>query len=259
MSKPGLNIVKIGGALIEDHHKLQTFIEEFLKIPSPKILIHGGGVMATTLSKRLGIEVRMIDGRRITDVESLKVAVMVYAGWINKNLVSFLQSKGANALGLTGADGNLIESVKRPVKEIDYGYVGDIQRVNSSFIVKLLDEQMIPVIAPITHSALGELLNTNADTIASSVASSLADNYTVDLYYCFGPKGVLRDKSDASSVIDRINPIRFEELINDEVVDSGMIPKLNNGFNALKGGANKVFIGDISGISSREGITQLNL
>lgn len=253
-----LIIVKVGGAVLEDPATLSDFLDHFIAIPDKKILIHGGGRAATSLSKQLGIETRMIDGRRITDAETIKVVTMVYGGLINKNAVAVLQSKGCNAVGLTGVDMNLISSVKRPVGEIDYGLVGDITNVNTFAFNLLLQAGFIPVIAPITHDNNGQLLNTNADTIASSIAVSLADIYDVSLVYCFEKAGVLSDPDDDESVIPGLSFKMYQEYKHTGMIHSGMIPKLDNSFKALEMGVHEVIITNAGTLSIPKG-THLSL
>ncbi|MEY2705450.1 MAG: acetylglutamate kinase [Bacteroidota bacterium] len=238
-----LSIVKIGGNVIDFPEKLEEFITIFAKLPGPKVLVHGGGIMASRFGESLGIMPEMVDGRRITDKDTLDIVTMVYAGLINKNLVAKLQSSKVNALGLTGADGNLIQSVKRPVKGIDYGFVGDIQKVNVDFLSILLQGGMVPVLNAITHDKKGQLLNTNADSVASAVATSLAKDHLVDLYFCFNKAGVLVDEKNEQSIIPLINEDIYGELRKENVIHSGMIPKLDNAFDALGKGVQRVWIG----------------
>lgn len=237
-----LHIVKAGGRVVEHLESMRLFLKRFATLPSPKILVHGGGILATQLSEKLGISVQMIDGRRVTDSESLKVAVMVYAGWINKNIVSNLQNLGCMALGLTGADLNLIESVKRKAENIDYGWVGDIQRVNVPMLSTLLNQSITPVFSAITHDASGQLLNTNADGIASHLAIALSEKYETVLWYCFEKKGVMLDVEDENSLINTLDVESFKNLKDKKVIHSGMIPKLSNSFEALSKGVGSVVI-----------------
>lgn len=242
----GLTIIKIGGNVIDDDRQLQSFLEKFAALQGKKILVHGGGKIATRIAADLGIKVKLVDGRRITDKPMLDVATMVYAGLTNKNVVSYLQKFGCDALGLSGADGNVIKAVKRPAKEIDYGYVGDIlvDSVNTSSIKKFLEAGFTPVFSAITHNGLGQLLNTNADTIASALAVSLARIYETKLIYCFEKDGVLRDVDDPGSVIKAIKAAEFETLKTEQVIYEGMIPKLENAFDALDKGVKNVYIGN---------------
>lgn len=238
-----INVIKIGGNVIDHPEKSEMFLKLFSKFPGNKILIHGGGVLASRIGKSMGIQPHMVNGRRITDKETLEIVTMVYAGLINKNLVAKLQSFGQNAMGLTGADGNAILSVKRQVTEIDYGYVGDIIKVNTTLMEGLLDLGITPVFSAITHDKKGQLLNTNADTIASEIATSLAKKHTVNLFFCFDRTGVLMDEKNEASLIPLINEDIYGELMREKVIHSGMIPKLENAFNALKKGVNHVWLG----------------
>src|SRR5690606_4669969 len=238
-----ISIIKIGGNVIDHPEKLESFLTLFGQFPGKKVLVHGGGVMASRLGERMGIMPQMKDGRRITDKETLEVVTMVYAGLINKQLVAILQSLHQNAIGFTGADGNLIRSEKRPVKDIDYGYVGDVQQVNSDLLELILSGGIVPVVCAITHDKKGQLLNTNADTIASEIATSLSKKHTVNLYYCFDKPGVLLDEKNNASLVPLINEDVFEELKQEKVIHSGMIPKLDNAFAALYKGVNRVWLG----------------
>ncbi|WP_316790439.1 acetylglutamate kinase [Pedobacter frigoris] len=246
-----LSIIKIGGNVIDNSEKLHQFLLDFTALPGDKILIHGGGKIATELGTSLGIEAKMVDGRRITDIETLRIVTMVYAGLINKNMVAQLQDKGCNAIGLTGADGNIIKAVKRPVKEIDYGFVGDLNEtsVSSEMIDNLLKAGLVPVLCAITHDGEGQLLNTNADTIASAVAVAMSDQYETSLIYCFEKKGVMRDIDDDNSLVAEIKMSEFEGLKNEGVVSGGMIPKLHNAFEAIKSGVTAVYIGKADELS----------
>lgn len=243
MSKEKLYVVKIGGNVIDNEAALNSFLEDFSKIEEKKILIHGGGKIATEISKGLGIEAQMIDGRRVTDAETLKIVTMVYGGLINKNIVCKLQSKGINALGLTGADANVMVAKKRTVKNgIDYGFVGDVEQVSSTNLSAFISLGLTPILAPLTHDGEGNMLNTNADTVASAVAVSLADHFEVNLVYSFELKGVLSDFENKNSVISQITPNYYLQLKEDGVISKGMIPKLDNCFEAIKGGVNSVVI-----------------
>ena len=253
-----LIIIKVGGAVLEDHATLDDFLNQFVAIQDKKILVHGGGRAATQLSNQLGIETKMIDGRRITDADTIKVVTMVYGGLINKNTVASLQSKGCNALGLTGVDMNLISAVKRPVGEIDYGMVGDVTIVNTFAFNLLVQAGFIPVIAPITHDNKGQLLNTNADTIASSIAVSLADVYDVSLVYCFEKAGVLSDTNNDETVIPLLSFKMYQDYKNAGMIHSGMIPKLDNSFTALQMGVGKVIITNAGTLNVSKG-THLSL
>jgi len=240
-----LTIIKIGGNVIDNSENLHQFLLDFTALPGDKILVHGGGKIATELGESLGIEAKMIEGRRITDIETLRIVTMVYAGLINKNMVAQLQAKGSNAIGLTGADGNIIKAKKRPVKEIDYGFVGDLDENSVSAVTldSLLQVGLVPVLCAITHDGDTQLLNTNADTIASSVAVAMSALYETRLVYCFEKKGVLRDVNDDDSVVKEIRADEFDGLKADGTVQGGMIPKLHNAFEAIKKGVSAVYIG----------------
>jgi len=244
-----LIIIKVGGKIVEEELSLRSLLKDFSRIAGGKILVHGGGKSATALAEKLGIETKMVDGRRITDAETLKIATMVYAGLVNKNVVAGLQAFGNNAIGLTGADLDIIRAVKRPVGDIDYGFVGDINWVNSAALSELISNGAIPVIAPITHDGKGSLLNTNADTIASELATSLCGRYELRLIFCFEKPGVLLNEADNKSIIPEIDPKLFEELKANGVISGGMIPKLENGFNALRRGVSAVVITNPQGLS----------
>lgn len=238
-----LYVIKIGGNIIDDEEKLLSFLESFASIQSPKILVHGGGKLATKLAAELGVEQKMIDGRRITDAETLKIVTMVYAGFINKNIVAQLQTKGCNAIGLCGADGNVIQSHKRIHPTIDYGFAGDVDGVNTVLLKNLLEQNINIVLAPITHNNEGQLLNTNADTIAQEVAQAMSDLYEVELIYSFEKAGVLLDANDNATVISNINPASYKKLKENGAIFAGMIPKMDNAFAALNRGVSKVVIG----------------
>jgi len=238
-----LKIVKIGGNIIDDNKALESFLLEFAKLSGPKLLVHGGGKLATRLANKMRVEVKMVEGRRITDADTLDIITMVYAGKINKNIVAQLQKHNCNAIGFTGADGNAILSHKRPVKTIDYGYVGDVKKVNSEVISVLIENEVTPAFCAITHDQSGQLLNTNADTIASELAIGLSNQYQVELYYCFEKKGVLTDINDEESVVELINTANYRELKENGFIADGMIPKLDNCFHAIKKQVSKVCIG----------------
>lgn len=246
MKEQSLKVVKIGGKLIEDEDKFQTFLENFSALKGPKILVHGGGNLATEIALKLGYETKMIDGRRITDANSLKVIIMTYSGLINKTIVAKLQAKNCNAIGLCGADGKSIISRKREVKKIDYGFVGDIEEINSSFITFLLEQDIIPVFSAISCTREGELLNTNGDSIASEIAIGMSRNYNTSLYYCFEKKGVLANAADNDSVIENVDREKYKALIENKVISDGMLPKLHNCFQALEKGVAEIFLGDFS-------------
>lgn len=238
-----LHIIKIGGNIIDDDAKLSAFLKSFASVRGKKILVHGGGKLATRMAESLSIPQQMVDGRRITDAETLKIVTMVYAGYINKNIVAQLQAAGANAVGLSGADGNAIQAHKRSHASIDYGFAGDIDAVNTSLLTTLLEQDVTLVVAPITHDKKGQLLNTNADTIAQELAKALSASYAVQLIYSFEKSGVLANAEDDRSLIRQINPSSYEQLKKDGVVFAGMIPKLDNAFRALASGVRKVIIG----------------
>jgi acetylglutamate kinase len=237
-----LVIVKVGGKIVEEPTSLQQLLTDFAKMEGHKVLVHGGGRSATALATRLGIESKMVNGRRITDKETLKVVTMVYGGLVNKQIVAGLQSLGINALGLTGADLNYMRSEKRPVKDVDYGFVGDVKEVNASILADLIARDVVPVLAPLTHDKMGNLLNTNADTIAGEAAKALSAYFDVTLMYCFEKKGVLKDENDEDSVIAELTPALFESYVQSGVIQGGMIPKLENAFEALQAGVKKVVI-----------------
>lgn len=254
-----LTVIKIGGNVIDNSENLHQFLLDFTALPGAKILVHGGGKIATELGHSLGIEAQMVDGRRITDIETLRIVTMVYAGLINKNMVAQLQAKNCNAIGLSGADGNVIKAKKRPVKTvtygtppgplagavIDYGYVGDLDEhsVSSTTLDSLIKAGMVPVMCAITHDGNSQLLNTNADTIASAIAVAMSGLYDTQLVYCFEKKGVLKDINDETSVVREIKAESFDGLKADGTVAGGMIPKLENAFDAIKKGVGAVFIG----------------
>lgn len=247
-----LNIVKVGGNIIESEDDLNAFLDAFAKITGPKILIHGGGKAASHLADRLGLEVKMTQGRRITDAETLEVITMVYGGKVSKNIVAGLQSRACNAIGLSGADGNTILSVKRPVRDVDFGFVGDVIAVNAKTIDALISAEITPVFCAITHDGKGQLLNTNADTIACEVARAMSKDYEVTLNYCFEKAGVLEDISDENSVIKEINKEAYAKLIENGIIADGMLPKLHNCFYALDGGVQQVRLGKPSMLSEAE-------
>lgn len=251
--KEKLTIVKVGGKIVEEADTLSQLLADFSAIPGYKLLVHGGGRSATKIAAQLGIESKMVDGRRITDAETLKVVTMVYGGLVNKNIVAGLQAKGVNAVGLTGADMNVIRSVKRPVKEIDYGYVGDVKHVDAEVLVSLISRGVVPVMAPLTHDGEGNMLNTNADTIAGETAKALAGAFDVTLIYCFEKKGVLRDAEDEDSVIPVITPDLFKKYVDEGVIQGGMIPKLENSFSAVEAGVSQVVITLASAIDGKSG------
>jgi acetylglutamate kinase len=241
--KQELFIVKIGGNIIDDERKLRSFLQDFASISANKILVHGGGKKATRLAASLGVEQKLVDGRRITDERTLEIVTMVYAGEINKQIVALLQSNQSQAIGLSGADGNLIQAHKRIHPNIDYGFAGDIDQVNRELLGMLLEKGFVPVIAPITHDKNAQLLNTNADTIAQEIAKAMAENYEVHLIYSFEKSGVLLDVNDENSVIPQLEPINYARLKAEQKIFAGMIPKLDNAFEALQQGVKEVTIG----------------
>ncbi len=247
-------IIKIGGNVLDNPKALAHFLETFAGIPQRKILIHGGGKIATRIGEQLGIESKYIDGRRITDEPTRDLVTMVYGGLVNKQIVSALQSSGCNAVGLTGADGNVIPAVKRPVKNIDYGFAGDVtpKRVNSKWLRSLLEEGLVPVFAPLTH-ADGVMLNTNADTIASVLAVALSGHYRVRLIYCFEKKGVLRNVEDAGSVIRHLPRSLYRDLLAEKALADGILPKLENAYAAIDAGVSEVLIGEAGDILKNTG------
>lgn len=237
-----ITIVKVGGKIVEEPHTLKQLLSDFSKIEGLKILVHGGGRSATAMATRLGIESKMVNGRRITDQETLNVVTMVYGGLVNKQIVAGLQALGVNALGLTGADLNIIRSEKRPVQDVDYGFVGDVKEVNAEILADLIGKGVVPVLAPLTHDLKGNMLNTNADTIAGEAAKALAKHFDVTLMYCFEKKGVLLNESDDESVINEITPALFEKYVAEGIISGGMIPKLENAFEAINAGVKGVVI-----------------
>ncbi len=238
-----LLVIKIGGNIIDDEKKLSLFLREFAAVDENKILVHGGGRLATKLAGQIGIPQQLIDGRRITDAETLKIVTMVYAGYINKNIVAALQANHCNAIGICGADGNSILAHKRIHPSIDYGFAGDIDSVNTTLLQSLLDQRITIVVAPITHDKKGQLLNTNADTIAQEIARGLSSLYDVNLIYSFEKSGVLLDANDDSTVIPSIRPNYYEQLKAEKKIFAGMIPKIDNAFTALSSGVKQVTIG----------------
>lgn len=248
-----LTIIKVGGKIVEEEATLHQLLDDFAALSGYKVLVHGGGRSATRLATRLGIESRMVNGRRITDAETLNVVTMVYGGLVNKNIVAGLQARGINALGLTGADVNVIRSQKRPVQEVDYGFVGDVKQVNTPLLADLIRKGIVPVMAPLTHDGEGHLLNTNADTIAGETAKALAGLFDVTLVYCFEKRGVLRDENDDESVIPTIRREEFRQLVAEGVIQGGMIPKLENSFQALDAGVAEVIITQASAIDGASG------
>lgn len=239
-----ITVIKVGGAVVEDPEQLSILLDSFVKVEGPKVMVHGGGRSATKMSAQLGIESQMVGGRRITDAEMLRVVTMVYGGLVNKNIVAQLQARGVNALGLTGADLNLIRAHRRPVTPdgIDFGFVGDVDSADGNRLLQLLQSGITPVIAPLTHDGQGNLLNTNADTMAQTVATAIAPSF---LTFCFDLPGVMRDPADPSTLIPHINEADFQAFMADGTVAGGMIPKLQNAFAALHAGVHAVRITSI--------------
>jgi acetylglutamate kinase len=246
-------VLKIGGSIIEDDEKLNHFIEAFSKIEHPTVLVHGGGKIASQIAEKLGFASKMVEGRRVTDDDMLDIVTMTYGGLVNKKLVARLQARKMDAIGLTGADGNLIRSVKRPIEnDVDYGWVGKPVQVNASLLSKLITEGYTPVVAPLTHDQEGQLFNTNADTMANAISSSLVDHFEVHTVFCFELAGVLRDINDEGSLIRNINQKSFAELKAEKVIHSGMIPKLENALLAIDSGVKSVRIMNFKDISKLE-------
>ena len=237
-----LTIIKVGGKIVEEANSLEKILKDFSEIKGHKIIVHGGGRSATQLAEKLGVETHMVNGRRITDKETLDITVMVYAGLINKKIVAKLQENKINALGLTGADMNIIRSDKRPVQDIDYGFVGDVKEVNADILASLIKQGIVPVLAPLTHDGKGNMLNTNADTIAGETAKALSKFFEVTLTYCFEKKGVMTDINDENSVIRNLNKATFTDLVKQGIINEGMIPKLENAFDCIKTGVKNVII-----------------
>lgn len=238
-----LSVIKIGGNVLDDEQCFMRFLDLFASVDGAKILIHGGGKLASQLSAQLNISAQMIEGRRVTDEETLKIITMVYAGYINKNIVAQLQSRSCNAIGLSGADGNLIRAHKRTNRNPDYGFAGDVDEVNSEFVQQLLNTAFTLVIAPVTHDKQGQLLNTNADTIAQEIAQAMSGTYETQLIYCFEKSGVLKNIQDEGSSIPFITEENKQQLINEGIIHSGMLPKVHNAFIALQKGVNRITIG----------------
>ncbi|PRY15609.1 N-acetylglutamate kinase [Pontibacter ummariensis] len=248
-----LNIVKIGGNILDNPLRLKSFLLDFAALPGLKLLVHGGGKIASAIGQKLGITPVMVEGRRVTDAETLELVTMVYGGLVNKQVVAQLQAQGCNAIGLTGADANSIPATKRPVRAVDYGFAGDVagpESINVNVLEALLQQGLTPVFAPLTHDQQGTMLNTNADTIASVLATALATKYQVKLVYSFEKRGVLQDANDNNSVIPAIDKEKYRQLKEEKVVSAGMIPKLDNAFAALEQGVSAVVIGDAAEISA---------
>ena len=256
-------VIKVGGKIVEDETTLQQLLKDFSAIEGAKVLVHGGGRSATRIATQLGIESTMIGGRRVTDEEMLRVVTMVYGGLVNKNIVARLQACGINALGLTGADMNVMQSHKRPQKKVtmedgteqmvDFGFVGDVDQCDGKMLATLIGEGVVPVMAPLTHDKQGNLLNTNADTIAGETAKALASYFDVTLIYCFEHAGVLTDPEDEASVIPSITPESFEQLKADGIVSGGMIPKIENALEAVRAGVKRVIITKADAIDGTKG------
>ena len=255
--KPEVTIIKVGGDLLDDGPKFNEFIHAFSTLQGRKILVHGGGKGASRLLKNLDIPVKYHEGRRITDEATLEVVIMVYAGQINKKVVASLQSIGVQAIGMAGCDGDLINAHKRVKGKLDFGYAGDIDYVNASLINKLMEIGLVPVICPLTHDGEGQLLNTNADTIASEIAQSLIDHGSVNLHYCFGIKGVLGDINDQSSLVENLDIQLMNSMLEEGSISEGMIPKLSNAFNAKENGVDHVTIGDHLHFIQESGYTEV--
>ena len=251
--KEKITVIKVGGKIVEEDASLVALLDRFAAIEGRKVLIHGGGRSATRIAERLGIESKMVNGRRITDSETLKVVTMVYGGLVNKNIVAKLQATGINALGLTGADCNIIKAHKRPVGEVDYGFVGDVEHTNGEMLSALIEQGIVPVVAPLTHDGKGNMLNINADTMAAETAKALAAHYNVTLVYCFEHPGVMRNPEDSQSIIPRITHAIYKELLVDGTVSGGMIPKIDNAFNAIDNGVEKVIITHANAIDGIQG------
>lgn len=244
--KQRLCVIKIGGNVIDDSNQLNFFLKEFSNIKAKKILVHGGGKIATEIGNKSGIQSKYIDGRRITDDETIDLVTMVYGGLVNKKIVACLQAAGCNAIGITGADANLLPAKKRPVKEIDYGWVGDIEdgKIKTEAWQILLDNELTPVVASLTHDNKGHILNTNADTIASAIAVNLSLNYKISLVYCFEKNGVLLDVNDENSVVKNLNEKKYQQLKESKSLFAGILPKIDNAFEAINKGVQEVVIGN---------------
>ena len=254
-----LTIVKVGGKVVENSEDLGKLLDSFAKIEGHKVLVHGGGALAGKMLQRMGIEPKMHEGRRITDTQTLEVVTMVYGGLINKRIVAQLQSRNVNAIGLTGADLNIIEATKRPVAKIDYGFAGDVQKVNASALKNLIDTAGVPILAPLTHDKNGQLLNTNADTIAGEAAAALSEHYEVRLVYGFEKNGVLRNVANEDSVISTVSINDMPILLEQGIIADGMLPKLKNCFDALNAGVNQVEIRKATAIAEDVPFTKICL
>ena len=250
-NKERLLVIKIGGNVIDDSNQLHSFLNEFSNIKTKKILVHGGGKIATRLGEKLGIQSNYIDGRRITDDETIDLVTMVYGGLVNKKIVAKLQSMDCNAIGISGADANLLPAQKRPVKEIDFGWVGDIEtnKIKTETWRTLLENNLTPVVAPLTHDTKGHILNTNADTIASAIAVNLSSYYAVTLIYCFEKNGILLDVNDEHSVVKDLNEKKYQQLKETKSLFAGILPKIDNAFEAINKGVQEVVIGNSAQLS----------
>ena len=258
MKQQVLKVVKIGGKILQDEQKLKSFLEDFIALPGPKILVHGGGVYATNLAAELGIPTKMHQGRRITDAQTMQVISMAYSG-LNKQLVGQLQGLGCAAVGLCGADAGVMIAKRRPVGEIDYGFVGDITSVNAGFLSLLLDAGIIPVFSAISCTEKGQLLNTNADSVVTELALALSDKFTTELYFCFAKQGVLRDITDDSSVIPQIDSELYKQLKSQGIISEGMLPKLDNCFRAVQRGISSIFLGSESLLKAGSKHTKISI
>ncbi len=250
-----IKVVKIGGNIVDNPESLASFLADFQQIEGKKILVHGGGVMASKIAMDLGVKTTMIEGRRVTDGETLKLVTMVYAGWINKSIVALLQKNGCNAIGLSGADANTVPAIKRSPCPVDYGYVGDTNpsKVNASFINDLLEKDIVPVFCAITHDEQGTLLNTNADTVAYTISVAMSQLAETTLYYCFEKEGVLKDVDNADSIFLSLTKEQYQTYKNDNIIAGGMIPKLHNSFNAIDEGVSEVLIMHAKNILNEKG------
>ena len=248
-----LTIVKVGGKIIEEPDALKVLLKDFSRIAGYKMLIHGGGRTATELAEKLGVKSKIVNGRRVTDEETLKIATMVYAGLVNKRIVAQLQAIGVDAIGLTGADMNVVLSQKRPVTDIDYGFVGDVKEVNARVLSELINQSYTPVLAPLTHDGEGNLLNTNADTVAAEVARSLVYDFNIRLIYCFEKKGVLMNENDENSVIRTLDSELYRQYKEGGIIRDGMIPKLDNAFRAFASGVREIIITSAAEINTGRG------
>ena len=254
-----ITVIKVGGAVVEDEAQLTQLLQDFSAIEGRKVLVHGGGRRATKVAAQLGIETQMVNGRRITDASMLEVVTMVYGGLVNKNVVARLQAQGIDALGLTGADIDVIRSHKRPLKNgVDYGFVGDVDRADGDKLHTLIEAGIVPVMAPLTHDGMGNILNTNADTIAGETAKALAKHYDVTLVFCFEKKGVLSNPDDDESVIPTITRADFDRYVADGTISGGMIPKIENAFNAIDSGVGRVVITKADSIGLNFGTVIVN-